>query len=84
MYVRNSSAEASISIGSLESIIHKHLQYCKIMAQWDPKLLNFEQKKKIHEVGSLSSLAEEIRGGWGQFFNDNLPYRRDMDTLLNS
>lgn len=50
MNVRDISAELGISIGSVESIIHEHLQYRKVTARWVPKLLNFEQKFTRWEV----------------------------------
>lgn len=44
MNARDISTELSISIGNVESIIHKHLQYQKVTVRWVRKLLNFEQK----------------------------------------
>ncbi|XP_033224449.1 protein GVQW3-like [Belonocnema kinseyi] len=50
MNARDISSELGISIGSVESIIHEHLQYRKVTARWVLKLLNFEQTFTRFEI----------------------------------
>nr|CAI5864224.1 unnamed protein product [Callosobruchus analis] len=62
MNVRDILAELGISVGSVESIIHEHLQYRKITARWVPTLLNFEQKFTRLEVCQLLLTRYEAEG----------------------
>lgn len=60
--VRDLSEEVGISIGSIESIIHNHLEYRKITARWVPRLLNFEQKHHRVEVCQRLLDRYEVEG----------------------
>ncbi|XP_033224918.1 uncharacterized protein LOC117177919 [Belonocnema kinseyi] len=62
MNVRDILAELGISIGSVESIIHEHLQYRKVTVRWVPKLLNFEQKFTRLEVCRRLLMRYEAEG----------------------
>ena len=62
--VRETAAELSLSIGSVETIIHKLLKFRKVSTRWVPKLLNSEQKPQRHYVsrssGTLPTRARQV------------------------
>jgi len=45
------SNELSLSIGSVETIIHEHLKFSKVSARWVPKQLTDEHKQQ--QTGGL-------------------------------
>ncbi|KAK7601555.1 hypothetical protein V9T40_008996 [Parthenolecanium corni] len=48
--IKEMAEEVGISVGSIETIIHKHLRYRKVSARWVPHLLNFDQKFTREEI----------------------------------
>lgn len=48
--VRNIAAETQMSVGSVETILHEHLNMSKVSARWVPRLLTPEQKQVRKET----------------------------------
>ena len=48
--VREISEAVGISVGSVEDIVHKELQFSKVSARWVPRILTSEQRAKRVEV----------------------------------
>jgi hypothetical protein len=44
------ASEVCLSVGSVETIIHEHLLFKKVCAQWVPKMLTFDQKAECFFV----------------------------------
>jgi histone-lysine N-methyltransferase SETMAR len=58
------SHETGLSIGSIHTIVHDHLGYRKICAQWVPKLLSEEQRDNRAGM-SLMHLERYVKEGEG-------------------
>lgn len=48
--IREISEEVGISVGSVEDIVHKNLQFSKVSARWVPRILTTEQREKRVDV----------------------------------
>jgi len=51
--VREIANELSLSVGSVETIIHEHLKFSKVSARWVPKQLTNEHKQQPVSLLSL-------------------------------
>lgn len=48
--IREISEEVAISVGSVEEIVRKELQFSKVSARWVPRILTTEQREKRVEA----------------------------------
>lgn len=66
-----------ISVGSVETILHKHLGVSKVSARWVPRMLTFEQKK--NRVDSCkAAIAQAAFNECGFVELNHPPYSPDL------
>jgi len=65
--VREIANELSLSVGSVETIIHEHLKFSKVSARWVPKQLTDEHKQQ--RIDACQSLVTRYRKEQNEFLS---------------